>query len=130
MSDIQWNPEDKEFNAPIKRAVAKTPKMVQWVMKTGLVKDETQANYALAGLAVIFFIITIGMFMNNGVSATTTESKSSGLVFKGSIPKEIQAKFPPGVFESLPEKFDPKKLPSDILRQLPPEIINLIQSLR
>ena len=63
MSDIQWNPEDKEFSAPIVRTVVKSPKMVRWIMKTGLVKDETHANYVLAGMAVIIFIITIIIFV-------------------------------------------------------------------
>jgi len=36
----------------------KTPTMVRWIMKTGLVKDKTQANIVLVVIAVVFFALT------------------------------------------------------------------------
>lgn len=56
MANVEF-PEEQynrgtEFEAP------KTPTMVKWVMKTGLVKDERQANIVLVGIAILFFALT------------------------------------------------------------------------
>jgi hypothetical protein len=62
MSDVEF-PEEKynqgaEFDAP------KESMMVKWVMKTGLVRDEKQANLVLLGLAVVFFAFTWWVIAN------------------------------------------------------------------
>lgn len=56
--DIQFNPEDKNFNTS-HHAVYKPSKMVGWVLKTGIAKDEQRATYVLMGISIISFILTI-----------------------------------------------------------------------
>ncbi len=100
MSDIQWNPEDKDFNAPIERTGPKSPKMVQWVMKTGLVKDETQANYVLLGISVVFLIMTaVVMFDMKGPSAS-----SGGVTYREDLSPEELEGIPPEILNSLPSR--------------------------
>ena len=100
MSDVQFNLEDKGFNAPTYRDTTKTPKMVQWVMKTGWVKDETQANYVLAGLAGLFFIMTAIIIFN----MTGVGTPKGGVTYREDIPVEEQANIPPEVLNKLPSR--------------------------
>ena len=63
-------PEEKynqgsEFNTP------KSSIMVRWVMKTGLVRDEKQANMVLLGLAVLFFVLTAVVIFDKTDSQNT-----------------------------------------------------------
>jgi hypothetical protein len=99
MNDVQFNLEDKGFNAPTYRDTTKKSKMVQLVMKTGLVKDETQANYVLLGLSIIFLIATFFIIMNTmGVGA------KGGVTYIEDIPEAERVNIPPEVLNQLPSR--------------------------
>lgn len=55
------NVEFEENNFPGNRFVeaSKSPVMVKFILQTGLVKDEKQANYVLIGVAVCAFLLTL-----------------------------------------------------------------------
>ena len=75
--DIQWNPQDKDFNAPSYEPTRKSSKMVGWVVKlSGGTISESQANYVLIGLAGVFFVVTIVVVvnMNSSGSEITTST--------------------------------------------------------
>lgn len=100
MENVQFNPQDKEFQ---NLNVAPTPsrsKMVGWIMKysRGLIKDETQANYILLGIAGVFFILTIVTIIN------TTGIGPKKTTYKEDIPPEVRAAMPPEVYNSLPSR--------------------------
>ncbi len=38
------------------------PKLVGWILKTGLVKNENQANYVLIALAIVAFLTSLYYF--------------------------------------------------------------------
>lgn len=99
MTDVQFNLEDKGFNAPTYRDTTKKSKMVQLVMKTGLVKDETQANYVLLGLSIIFFIATIFIVRNMTGGAT-----KAGVTYIEDIPAAERASIPPEILNQLPSR--------------------------
>jgi len=58
---VEFPEEQKLGNVTIE--TSQTPKMVGWLLNTGVVKDEQRANYVLIGIAVVFFILTIIMFV-------------------------------------------------------------------
>ncbi|OHA83127.1 MAG: hypothetical protein A2937_01010 [Candidatus Yonathbacteria bacterium RIFCSPLOWO2_01_FULL_47_33b] len=100
MSDVQFNPEDTGFNAPTFRDTAKKSKMVELVMKTGLVKDEEQANYVLLGMSVVFLILTAVVVMNmTGVGAS-----QNTITYIEDIPEEERAALPPEILNQLPSR--------------------------
>lgn len=101
MNDVQFNPEDKEFNAPSYRDTTKKSKMIQWVMKTGLVKDETQANYVLLGLSVIFLILTVIVVLNTTGTGTTSPG---GVTYREDIPEAERANIPAEILNQLPSR--------------------------
>ena len=97
--DIQWNPQDKDFNAPSYEPPVRSSKMVGWVVKlSGGTISESQANYVLIGLAGVFFILAIIMVIN----ATGIGPKKT--TYKEDIPPEIKAAMPPEVYNSLPSR--------------------------
>jgi len=61
MSNVDFPGE--KFNRPT-YAEPKTSTMVKFVMKVGLAKSEKTANYVLLGIAVLFFVLTIIIFIN------------------------------------------------------------------
>ncbi len=62
-------PEEK-YNQGSEFSTPKPSIMVRWVMKTGLVRNEKQANMVLLGLAVLFFILSILPFINGSKSTS------------------------------------------------------------
>ena len=82
---------------------SETPKMVQLVMKFsgGYIKSKKQANYVL--LASVFLIIAISFIL-----ITNTVSKKPKIIphFREDIDEAVRAKLPPGVFETIPSKYD------------------------
>jgi hypothetical protein len=53
------------------------PKLVGWVIKAGIVKNENQANYFLIGLAVVAFLVSVYLFLSSKEPATTPFSEAS-----------------------------------------------------
>ncbi len=100
MENIQFNPQDKEFQNLNIAPTSSKSKMVGWIMKYsgGLVKDETQANYILLGIAGIFFIFTIITIIS------TTGIGPKKTTYKEDIPPEIKAAMPPETYNSLPSR--------------------------
>lgn len=53
------------------------PKLVGWVIKTGIVKNENQANYFLIGLAVVAFLVSVYFFISSQEPDPTPFSEAS-----------------------------------------------------
>lgn len=99
MNDVQFNLGDKDFNTPTYRDATKKSKLVQLVMKTGLVKDETQANYVLLGLSILFFIATIFIVRN-----MMGGGAKGGVTYIEDIPVEERANIPQEILNQLPSR--------------------------
>lgn len=99
MTDVQFNLEDKEFSTPAYSATTKKSKMIELVMKTGFVKDETQANYVLLGMSILFFVATVIVYLN--MSGTGT---SGGVTYLEDIPAEERAMIPAEILNQLPSR--------------------------
>ncbi len=91
-------PEEK-FEGEDNYTSKKTPTMVKWVMKTGLVKDKKQANIVLVGIAVLFFVITLVMMADLG-------SPKPQPTYIEDIPEDIRATLPPEILESIPSRYE------------------------
>ncbi len=63
MSDVQF--EESNFQGRFTPVSSQLPTLVRLVLKTGLVKDEKQANYVLIGIAVVAVISTIFVIKSN-----------------------------------------------------------------
>lgn len=100
MENIQFNPQDKDFQNLNVAPTSSKSKMVGWIIKYsgGLVKDETQANYILLGIAGVFFILTIISIIN------TTDIGPKKTTYKEDIPPEVRSVMPPEVYDSLPSR--------------------------
>jgi len=96
MSNVEFPEEEALGNST--SGVPKSPTMVKWVMKTGLVRDEAQANYVLIGIAVIFFMLTF-IFI---VDWNTTTQQS--VLYIEDLPKEELSNIPPEILETLPSR--------------------------
>jgi len=59
---MQFNPDNQDFQGEQEWDGPRSSFMVKLVMKTGLVQDESQANYVLIGIAVVFFVLTVMVF--------------------------------------------------------------------
>lgn len=102
MENIQFNPQDKEFQNLDLRGDLPSSKstMVRWIIKysRGLIQDEAQANYILLGIAGIFFVLTVVVIMSN----TSLESKKT--TYKEDVPEEMRSVIPPEIYNSLPSR--------------------------
>lgn len=76
---------EEQYNQGTGVKAPKESVMVKWVMKTGLVSDETQASYVLLGIAVVFFAITLWMIMGGSEPVPKTVSTTD----KTEIPLEL-----------------------------------------
>jgi hypothetical protein len=100
MDNIEFNPQEKEFKNISFDTVSKQSKMVGWVVKlSGERIDETQANYVLLGIAVIFLILTAITIMN-----ITGIAGNKKVTYKEDIPPDIRASLPPEIYNSLPSR--------------------------
>ncbi len=86
----QYN-QGTEFNTP------KESTMVKWVMKSGLVKNEQQANYVLLGLAIVFFAITWWVIAGSGTPTPKT-------TYLEDIPVADRANIPPEILKTIPSR--------------------------
>lgn len=102
MENIQFNPQDKEFQNLDTRSDFSASKstMVGWLIKhsKGLIQDETQANYILLAIAGIFFILTIVVITN----ATGVGPKKT--TYKEDVSEEMRLAIPPEIYNSLPSR--------------------------
>ncbi|HAT68216.1 MAG: hypothetical protein A2481_04000 [Candidatus Yonathbacteria bacterium RIFOXYC2_FULL_47_9] len=101
MTDVQFNLEDKEFSTPAYSATTKKSKMIELVMKTGFVKDETQANYVLLGMSILFFVATVIVYLDMSGTGTGT---SGGVTYLEDIPVEERAMIPAEILNQLPSR--------------------------
>ena len=78
-----------------------TPRIIQLVMKYsgGYIKDEKQANYFLVGFVVV--AIMVSLFLLFGFHTKTPKA----VRYREDIPSEVRKKLPPGVWETIPSKF-------------------------
>lgn len=89
-------PEEK-YGADNTYTPTKTPTMIKWVMKTGVVKDEKQANIVLISIAVVFFVITF--FMMTDLGGTKTQP-----TYLEDIPENVRAELPPEILNTIPSR--------------------------
>ncbi len=89
-------PEEK-FNTENSYTPTKTPTMVKWVMKTGLVNNKKQADMVLVGVAVLFFVISFIMMSDFGGSKPQP-------TYLEDIPKDVRATLPPEILNTIPSR--------------------------
>ena len=94
-------PEEK-FGNNDNYVIKKTPTMVKWVIKIGIVKDEKQANIVLIILAVIFLGLAVYIFANTGSKPTAT----AGVLYREDLSEEDLQNLPPEILESIPSRYD------------------------
>ena len=103
MSPVEFNPEDREFKSSPRANSGwegpKPSKMVEWVLKAGVVKNEQQANYVLLGIAGIFFIASIYLLFGQNFSTQNTEVQ-----YREDIPPEILQQIPPEMLNQIPSR--------------------------
>lgn len=81
--------------------ISETPKMVQLVMKWFKIQQK-EAEYILVGFVVLAITISIFLFFTNIIP------KKSKIIpqFREDIESSVREKLPPGVFETIPSKYD------------------------
>lgn len=103
MDQMQFNPDEGHSYAQNEDVRPRESAMVRFIMKIsgGMIKDEAQANYALLGIAALFFVgaIVIAMGTFGG-----PKSQPFPYQYREDVPEEIRAELPPEVFESLPSR--------------------------
>ncbi len=87
----------EKYNKSAGFGAKKTPTMVRWIMKTGLVKDKTQANIALMVIAVLFFGITWWLIAGGNSPAQQT-------TYLEDIPADVRTTLPPEILETIPSR--------------------------
>ncbi len=104
MENIQFNPQDKEFQDSKEPSTPSRSTMVQWIIKYsgGLIKDETRANYVLLGIACIFFVLTIITILNG------MDIGSQKTTYREDITPETRAMMSPEMYNSLPTRNTPR----------------------
>jgi predicted PurR-regulated permease PerM len=94
--------EGEELQRPARSFNSENPKIIQWVIKYsgGYIKDEKQANYVLIGFVAAAVIVSLFLFFGD-IGKTKIIPK-----FREDIEPTVRAKLPPGVFETIPSKYD------------------------
>ncbi len=87
----------EKYNKNIGANTSKTSTMVKWIMKTGLVKDKTQANITLLVIAVIFLGITWWLVAGGNSPAQQT-------TYLEDIPADVRTTLPPEILETIPSR--------------------------
>jgi len=93
---MQFNPDNQDFQGEQEWDGPRQSWMIKLVMKTGLVRDESQANYVLISVAVVFFVLTVVVFASIG-----SPSGSGDLGSIDDIPVELREQLPPEFLEGL-----------------------------
>lgn len=100
---MQFNPDEGHSYAQSEDVRPRESAMVRFIMKIsgGMIKDETQANYALLGVAALFFVGAIVIAMN-----TFSEPKGQPFPYqyREDVPEEIRVELPQELYESLPSR--------------------------
>jgi len=78
---------------------ARLPKIVQLLLKTGIVKTKEQANLLLLGLTVAFFVLAVYIFGN-----TFGWFDSTPPTYREGISPEVRATLPPEILNSFPSR--------------------------
>ena len=93
--------EGEEFQRTRQSFQTPTPKIVEWVIRYsgGAIKDEKQANYVLIGFVAVAIIVSL--FLLFGLHTKTPKA----VQYREDIPLEVRRKLPPGVWETIPSKF-------------------------
>jgi len=90
---------DEKFEQSNSYEVRKVPFMVKCVLKSGLVKDEKQANVVLLIVSAVFLALAFFVFASTGKS--TTEP-----TYIEDLPTEVIGQLPPEILETIPSKYD------------------------
>jgi len=67
MSKIEFE-EDKNMLYSRFEASSKVPKIIEFVVKTGIAKDANQANMVLLGIVVLIVLVSLFLFWSGGKS--------------------------------------------------------------
>jgi type IV secretory pathway component VirB8 len=98
MDNVEF-PEEEKIENTNGYEEPKVPMMVALVMKTGLIKNEKQANFVLVGVAVVFLVLAVSIiFGMRPVKKTPTYIED--------IPAEIRETLPPEILDSLPSRYE------------------------
>ncbi len=89
---------DEKSNSTDDDITNKSPTMVRWVLKTGIVKDEKQANIVLLGIAVVFFVITLFVIFSG------PGKPKQKITYLEDIPASVRATIPPSVLKTIPSR--------------------------
>ena len=95
MSNVEFPGE--KYNQGAEFEVPKESTMVKWVMKSGLVRDEKQANMVLLGVAVVFFALTWWLISGGNTPAPQP-------TYLEDIPADIRATLPPEILKTIPSR--------------------------
>lgn len=95
---IEFNPGDPSHSAYANDPVPSSSKMVGWVMKTGLVRDEKQANYVLVVMATLFFLATAWVILGD------TNTTNAGPVYREDLPSEMLETLTPEELAGIPSR--------------------------
>lgn len=94
MNDVQFNPEDEQFSSGELHATPKESFLIKLVLKTGLVKNSTQANYVLVVIAIVFFATSIFLFKAELAGPETRQSAPLTQEELEALPPEFRDTFP------------------------------------
>lgn len=83
MSDVQF--DDNNPSGRFAPSVSGTPALVRLVLKTGIVKDEKQANYILIGIAVCAVLLTLYV-LKSSFGSPSRSGVISPAAFPGGAP--------------------------------------------
>jgi hypothetical protein len=75
---------------------SQAPKLVTWLLKIGIVKNESQANFVLINIAIISIILAIYIPLSKNIGAP--------IKFKEDIPENVRSTIPPEIFNNLPTR--------------------------
>jgi hypothetical protein len=84
MADIQFD-EERDFVQPARiaePAAHKQGPFIRIILKTGIVEDERQAEYVLAGIAIICLMIAIFVIARSFKPAWHVQQQSEPAAFK------------------------------------------------
>ncbi len=70
MSNVEFEENNFSVGIPLQQATT-TPTLVRLILKTGIAKDEKQANFVLIGVAVSAFLLTVYVIYSSFFSRPT-----------------------------------------------------------
>ena len=90
--------DEEQYKSRIILEKGKTPKMVSFLIKKGIVKSEKQASVLLVAISTFFFLISIFIFAYYvfGIRNPFAKQPSPSETFKN-LPPEIRDTLPPEI---------------------------------